>query len=82
MPRLKLLGKSEAEAEDLLNTIDRDRITFVKRYFNADWPTRSLYHVMINTAISNVNAIATILNTRNILEHGPIRVQPPTHSGE
>jgi cytidylate kinase len=82
MRRLKALGKSEKEAEELLNTIDRDRITFVKRYFNADWPTRSLYHVMINTAIGNANAIATIFDTMNILERGPIRVQPPSHSSE
>jgi len=30
--------------------VDRERIAFVKHYFDADWPTRSLYHVMINTA--------------------------------
>jgi len=82
MRRLKLLGKSEAEAEQLLSTVDRDRITFVKKYFNADWPTRSLYHMMINTAIGNANVLATILNTKNTLDHGPIRVQPPTHSSE
>ena len=31
--RLLRLGKSQKEAEELLDTIDRDRITFVKRYF-------------------------------------------------
>lgn len=80
--RLKLLGKSEHEAEQLLENIDRERIEFVKRYFNADWPTRSLYHMMINTAIGNENVISIILNTMNAFEHGPIQVQPPTHSGE
>jgi hypothetical protein len=63
MRRLKLLGNSEKEAEDLLDTVDRDRITFIKRYFNADWPTRCLYHVMINTAIGNENVLSTILST-------------------
>jgi len=80
--RLKLLGKSEREAEQLLEDIDRERIEFVKRYFNADWPTRSLYHLMINTAIGNENVISIILNTMNTFEHGPVHVQPPTHSGE
>jgi len=80
--RLKLLGKSEREAEALLDNIDRERIEFVKRYFNADWPTRSLYHMMINTAIGNENVISIILNTMGTFEHGPIRVQPPTHSGD
>jgi cytidylate kinase len=80
--RLKLLGKSQREAEQLLDNIDRERIEFVKRYFNADWPTRSLYHMMINTAIGNENVISIILNSMGIFEHGPIRVQPPTHSSE
>jgi cytidylate kinase len=80
--RLKVLGKSEHEAEQSLDTIDRERIEFVKRYFNADWPTRSLYHLMINTAIGNENVISIILHTMSTFEHGPTRVQPPTHSGE
>jgi cytidylate kinase len=66
--RLSLIGKSEKEAEDLVDTIDRDRILFVKHYFNADWPTRSLYHLMLNTAIGNENVISTILNTMHSLE--------------
>ena len=67
--RLRALGKSEREAEELLDTIDRDRIIFIKHYFNADWPTRSLYHMMINTAIGNENVILTILNTMRTLEN-------------
>ena len=66
--RLGELGKSEKEAEDLVDTVDRDRIIFVKHYFNADWPTRSLYHLMLNTAIGNENVISTILNTMHGLE--------------
>jgi len=70
--RLLKVGKSEKEAEELLDTIDRDRITFVKRYFNADWPTRCLYHLMINTAVGNENVISTILNSMRSLESLPI----------
>jgi cytidylate kinase len=80
--RLKLLGKRQEEAEHLLDNIDRERIEFVKRYFDADWPTRSLYHVMINTAIGNENVISIIMDSMRIFEKGPIRVQPPTHSSE
>jgi len=72
--RLLKVGKSEDEAEELLNTIDRDRITFVKRYFDADWPTRCLYHVMINTAIGNENVISTILSTMRSLQGAPVGV--------
>ena len=66
--RLLRLGKSQKEAEELLDTIDRDRITFVKRYFNADWPTRCLYHMMINTAVGNETVLSTILNAMRTLE--------------
>jgi cytidylate kinase len=72
--RLVKIGKSVKEADELLDTIDRDRITFVKRYFNADWPTRCLYHLMINTAVGNENVISTILNTMRSLERAPVSV--------
>lgn len=77
--RQRALGKSQAEAEDLLNQIDQDRITFVKRYFNADWPTRCLYHVMINTAIGNENVVSSILSTMHTLENSSMGM-PPTQS--
>jgi cytidylate kinase len=72
--RLLKVGKSVKEAEELLDTIDGDRITFVKRYFNADWPTRCLYHLMINTAVGNENVISTILNTMRSMERAPVSV--------
>jgi cytidylate kinase len=72
--RLLKVGKSHREAEQLLDTIDRDRITFVKRYFNADWPTRCLYHLMINSAVGNENVISTILSTMRSLENTPMIV--------
>jgi cytidylate kinase len=66
--RLHLLGHSDAEAEDLVDTVDRDRIEFVKHYFGADWPTRSLYHMMINTVVGDESVILTILNSMRQLE--------------
>jgi len=66
--RLHEIGRSQREAEELVDTIDQDRIIFVKHYFNADWPTRCLYHVMINTAIGDENVISTILTTMHTLE--------------
>ena len=66
--RIQSLGKSEHDAEDLVDTVDRERILFIKHYFGADWPTRSLYHVMINTAIGDENVISTILHTMRTLE--------------
>ena len=69
--RLVQDGSTESEAEANVDSIDRQRIAFVKHYFNADWPTRSLYHVMLNTAIGNEAVIQTILDTRHLVEGQP-----------
>jgi cytidylate kinase len=67
--RIQALGRSRGDAEDLVDTVDRERILFVKHYFGADWPTRSLYHVMINTAMGDENVLSTILHSMKSLEH-------------
>jgi cytidylate kinase len=59
--RLIANGKSEAEVP-LVEAVDRERTAFVKHYFGVDWPKRSAYHLMINTAIGEDTAISTILH--------------------
>jgi CMP/dCMP kinase len=66
--RLLALGKSREEAEDLVENVDKERIAYIKHYFNADWPTRSLYHLMINTVVGDENVIATICEGMAMLE--------------
>ena len=68
------MGTEPKEAEELVDTVDRDRIEFVKHYFSADWPTRWLYHMMINTAVGDEHVIATILETMHRLEKKPVSV--------
>ncbi len=64
-------GHSESEAEEMVDTVDRERMAYVKHYFNADWPTRSLYHMMLNTAVGNEPVIRTILDTMRHLAGSP-----------
>ena len=64
-------GHSEQEAGEMVESVDRERVAYVKHYFNADWPTRSLYHVMINTAVGNEPVIQTILDTMRLVEGRP-----------
>jgi cytidylate kinase len=66
--RVLAMGKSHEEAVDLVENVDKERIAYVKHYFNADWPTRALYHLMINTVVGNENVIDTILNSMQALE--------------
>jgi cytidylate kinase len=66
--RLLARGKTEQEAEQLVDTIDRDRSDFIQKYFNVEWPDRSIYHTMINTAIGDeavVNMILDLMKTFN-----------------
>ena len=64
-------GHSAQEAEEMVDSVDRERIAYVKHYFNADWPTRSLYHMMINTAVGNEPVVKTILDTMHLVEGSP-----------
>ena len=64
-------GHSRSEAEDLVDSVDRERVAYVKHYFNADWPTRSLYHLMLNTAVGNEPVVQTILDTMHLVEGRP-----------
>ena len=69
--RTKADGHSQQEAEELVDSVDRERIAYVKHYFNADWPTRSLYHMMLNTAVGNEPVVKTILETMHLVEGRP-----------
>lgn len=64
-------GNSPEQAEELVDSIDRERAAYIKHYFDADWPTRSLYHVMLNTAVGDELVIQTILNTMHLVEGSP-----------
>lgn len=66
--RIEDAGTRPSEAEELVDSVDRERILFVKHYFGADWPTRSLYHVMLNTAMGDENVISTVLHSMRTLE--------------
>jgi cytidylate kinase len=59
--RLNLIGKSEKEARDLLAQVDRERATFIRHYFSKEWPTRSLYDLMINSKYGDERVIDTIV---------------------
>jgi len=69
--RVTIDGCSQGDAEELVDSVDRERIAYVKHYFNADWPTRSLYHMMLNTAVGDDKVVKTILETMRRVEGSP-----------
>ena len=60
--RLLARGKTEKEAEQLVDTVDRERADFIQKYFNVEWPDRSIYHGMMNTAIGDSAVLQIILS--------------------
>jgi len=66
--RLLARGKSEEEAEQLVDTIDKERSDFVQKYFNVEWPDRAIYHSMINTTIGDEAVLNMILDFMKTLE--------------
>ena len=65
--RLLARGKSENEAQQLVDSVDRERADFIDKYFRVEWPNRALYHAMINTAIGDKGAVHLILDVMEIL---------------
>jgi cytidylate kinase len=68
--RLLARGKSEEEAEHLVDTVDRERADFIQKYFMAEWPHRSIYHAMLNTAFGDDATVDMILNFKRAYEIG------------
>jgi len=66
--RLRATGKSEAEANELADTVDRDRAAFIQEYFGVEWPDRQRFHLMINSAIGEEATVNGILQAIAILE--------------
>jgi cytidylate kinase len=53
--------KNEAEARNLIDTVDEERRQFIRHYYNSEWPARHLYHAMLNTAVGEDTTVETIL---------------------
>jgi cytidylate kinase len=64
--RLLARGKSEKEAQELVDDVDRERADFIQKYFNVEWPDRVVYHSMMNTTIGDecvANMILSLVQT-------------------
>jgi cytidylate kinase len=66
--RLRAEGVNEAQAEQLVDTVDKERSAFVEKYFDMPWPNRSIYHALLNTAFGDETVVRAILSLKNVLE--------------
>jgi len=61
-------GKSENEAQELVDSVDRERSDFIQKYFKVEWPDRAIYHTMLNTAIGDEVVVRMILDFMNAVD--------------
>jgi cytidylate kinase len=66
--RLKAGGKSESEAVQLAETVDRDRADFIRQYFGIEWPGRHRFDLMINSKVGEETGVETILDCIKLFE--------------
>jgi cytidylate kinase len=66
--RIKSIGKTEKEAQQLVAEVDRDRADFIRHYFGKQWPHRPLYNIMINSKFGDEFVIESILQNVEALE--------------
>jgi len=74
--RLMKLKMTEKEAEEMVDTIDKERAAFVRKYFNAEWPCRRLYHLMLNSDYGIEHVVNIVLATMDSLERSG-KTEPP-----
>ena len=63
-------GKSENEAQELVDSVDRERSDFIQKYFRVEWPDRAIYHTMLNTAIGDEVVVRMILDFMKAVDAG------------
>ena len=66
--RLQATGKSETEAIELVEVVDRDRSEYIKKYFNVEWPARHFFHLMINSTIGEETVVQTVVDGLRAIE--------------
>jgi len=72
MRRTLAQGESERDAANLLESVDRERAAFVRKYYGKEWPDRSLYNLMINTKAGDAVVIETLLDVvERLNKHQP-----------
>jgi cytidylate kinase len=66
--RLLARGKTEKDAQQLVDTVDRERVEFIQKYFHVEWPDRTAYHTMINTTSGDECVVHMILDFMRTLD--------------
>ena len=66
--RLQQAGKTERDATELVQTVDRDRADFIRQNFGIEFPCRHFFHLMVNSTMGETAAVQTVLNALSAVQ--------------
>ncbi len=66
--RLTAGDMSETAIEEQVDTVDNERAEFIEKYFHLEWPSRAIYHAMLNTAVGDEIVIDAVLSLKKAVE--------------
>jgi cytidylate kinase len=66
--RLQHAGKTEAEATELVQTVDRDRADFIRQNFGIQFPCRHFFHLMVNSTMGETAVVQTVLDALSAIQ--------------
>jgi len=68
--RLQQAGKTEEEATELVQNVDRDRADFIRQNFGIQFPCRHFFHLMVNSTMGESAAVQTVLDALSAVQKG------------
>jgi cytidylate kinase len=71
--RLEARGKSESEAIELAENVDRERSEYIRKYFDVEWPARHFFHLMVNSTLGDEMVVDTIVQSVSALDSEHVR---------
>ena len=57
-----LAARMSTKPRSLWIRLIANEIDFIAKYFGVEWPSRSVYHAMINTSIGDETVVQSIVN--------------------
>jgi cytidylate kinase len=60
--RLQQAGKTEEQATELVQNVDRDRADFIRQNFGVQFPCRHFFHLMVNSTMGEAATVQTVLD--------------------
>ncbi|MGH3182625.1 MAG: AAA family ATPase [Streptosporangiaceae bacterium] len=64
--RLTAQGMEAGAAAALLDSRDHERMAYIRRYYNEEWPRRHFYHLMLNASLGPETVVAAVLTAMGI----------------